>query len=247
MKDCITALKNARCSAGYNTSEIVILKVLAVCDYMDNTPDHSPVPWPEKSKFDISQLDYIFSLYDLPPSNSEEDKNEILPNSFLKSMNVDRPLSLNRLFEDEDLYLGDSSLAGLDSHTLPSLFRVSGKKHQKAKNADRSFNEKRLRELLWSEEKLNGMSLCLCEFAELIAESSLTLPEHSPLASLVPSGRKCSLAHILKEVLRFALRNIHEAIVQETNSAPQTKVSLEKNVPIPVSYTHLTLPTNREV
>lgn len=195
---------------------------------MDNTPDHSPVPWPEKSKFDISQLDHIFSLYDLPASNSEEDKNEILPNSFLKSMNVDRPLSLNRLFEDEDIYLGDSSLAGLDSHTLPSLFRVSGRRHQKAKNADRGFNEKRLRELLWSEERLDGMSLCVCEFAGLVAESSLTLPEHSPLASLVPSDCKCSLAHVLKEVLRFALRNIHEAIVQETNCAPQTKASLEK-------------------
>jgi hypothetical protein len=195
--------------------------------YKNNTLDHNSALWPENCKFGIDQFDHFFSLHDLSESNSEEDK--ILPNTFFQEMDSDRPLSLNRLYEDEDLYLGDNSLAGLDSQTLPSLFGQSGRKHQKAKHVDKCY---KLKELLWSEERLNDMSLCLCEYANIVPDCILTLSEHSPLTSLLPSNHKYSIIHIFKEVIRFTLRNIHEAIVEETRSVSQTKALLEKNVSV---------------
>jgi len=194
---------------------------------MNNTPEQYSILWPENCKFEISQLDHFFSLHDLPGSNSEEDK--ILPNSFFQEMNVDKPLSLNRLYEDEDLYLGDNSLAGLDSHSLPSLFGQSGRRNQKVKNPDKLH---KLKELLWSEEKLNGMSLYLCEYANILPDCTLSLLEHSPLASLLPSNQKYSIAYIFKEVLRFTLRNIQEAIIEETNNTSQSKVSMKKKASV---------------
>jgi len=164
------------------------------------------------------------SKYYLPELCLEEERIEILPNSFFETL--EHPLAIDRLFEDEELYMGDSSLAALDSHTLPALFGWASKRPQKDKNSSRIL--KKLKELLWSEERLNAMSLCLCKYADLIPELHLTLTKYSPLVSLLPDY-KCTLAQLFKEILRFSLKNIYEAIAGEKG---QYKGLLEREVSV---------------
>lgn len=76
--------------------------------------------------------------------------------------------------------------------------------------------------------RFNGMFLCLYKYADLIPELHITLTEYSPLASLLPNYN-CTLAQLFKEVLKFSLRGIYEAIAEEEG---EDKGLLEREVPV---------------
>ncbi len=202
---------------------------------MNNFGNASPGSWANKDprkKFNLSQLDCVFELHDVagPAGSLEEDKVDVLHTPLMENITSRHPLAIDRLFRDEDLYLGDTSAACLDSQTLPRLFR-NPRPNKKPIRDDNSVSapksashEAALKELLCGEERLPRLSEYVCQCAGLPPNSGLTLPAYSPLSVFVNPTQgipsRCTLKDLVSEVLRYTFQNIHDAMMCEEPAVP---------------------------
>ena len=203
---------------------------------MNNLVNSSPLRQSEKSKFDLRQLDCVFSLHDLQEPSADGEEANFLLSPLLKFSEADhRPLFFNKLFQDEERYLEDPSLAQLEPQTLPLLFGRSSqraqKKREESKVSRKCFHEEALKDLLCGADKLVNLAAYVCQCAGLFPNYTLTLPADSPLAIFFSptqgSSVKCTLTQLLTEILRYTFQNIHDAVIREEEPPPEPVSVLE--------------------